>query len=194
MKKFILFLIPILLLVGCAKKPAQVAEPVVVVEPEPVVVLPKFPLTTKLISEHSLSSEDICSLQFYTSHDIMLHRKIPASSSTIINGALVVNKNDKILSIAIEKGTPGVAVKAEDNYVVVKFNDDVKLTFMHSNKKKDLFLLTANRWNNGVGTLLVNDKEYQAVGSSGQAYLMMNRDDVDNSDSNATIVEGTLLY
>lgn len=190
MKKFILVLIPIFLLVGCAKKPA----PVVVVEPEPVVVLPKFPFSTKMIKEHSLSSQDICSLQFYTSHDIELQRKIPASSSIITNGALVVNKNDKTLSIIIKKGTPGVAIAAEDNYVVVKFNENVKLTFMHTDKKKDLFLLTANKWNKGIGSLMVDSKEYQAVGTSGQAYLMMNRNDIDNSDSNATVCEGYLLY
>ena len=190
MKNFILFLLPVFLFVSCAKRPVPV-----VVEPEPVViVLPKFPLTVKMIREHSLSSADICSLQFYTSHDIRLQRKIPALSSTITNGALVVSKNDKVLSIVIEKGTPGVAIKAEDNYIVVKFNDEINLTFMNSEKKKDLFLLTANKWNKGKGTLLVNGKEYQAVGSSGQAYIMMNRNDIDNSDSNATVVEGSLLY
>lgn len=190
MKNFILFLLPVFLFVSCAKRPVPV-----VVEPEPVViVLPKFPLTVKMIREHSLSSADICSLQFYTSHDIELQRKIPASSSIITNGALVVNKNDKTLSIFIEKGTPGVAIKAEDNYIIVKFNEQINLTFMNSAKKKDLFLLTANKWNKGKGTLLVNGSEYQAVGSSGQAYIMMNRNDIDNSDSNATVVEGALLY
>ena len=192
MKNFILFLLPVFLFVSCAKQPVPV-----VVEPEPepvIIVLPKFPLTVKMIREHSLSSADICSLQFYTSHDIELQRKIPALSSTITNGSLVVSKNDKILSIVIEKGTPGVAIKAEDNYIVVKFNEEIELTFMHSYKKKDLYLLSANKWNKGKGILLVNSKEYQAVGESGQAHLMVNRTDVDNSDSNRTVVKGSLLY
>ena len=190
MKNLVLFLVPLFLLVGCVKEPA----PIVVVEPEPVVVLEKFPFTSKMIREHSLSSLDICNLQFYTSHDIELQRKIPASSSIITNGTLVVNKNDKILSIFIKKGTPCVAIKAENNYIVVKFNDELKLTFMHSFKKKDLFLLTANKWNKGKGILQVNGEEYQAIGASGQAHLVMNKTNVDNTDANATLVEGSLLH
>ena len=189
MKKIVSFLVPLFLLVGCAKEPTPV-----VVEAEPVVVLDKFAFSTKMINKYSLSSVDICSLQFYISHDIELKRKIPASSSTITNGTLVINKNDKILSILIKKGTPAVATKAEENYIVVKFSEDIELTFMHSAKKKDLFLLTANKWSKGKGNLMLNGSEYQATGKSGLSHLLMNKTDVDNSNINATIVEGSLLY
>ncbi len=197
MRYFALFLVPALFFVGCGEEPQPDVVPVVVSEvvpePEPVVVLPKLPLTMKMIHALNLSSQDICNLQLYTSHDIELQRKIPASSSSIDNGVLVVNNEDKILRMVIKKGTPCIAIEAEDNYIVVKFSENFTLTFMYTRGKKDLFLLTANKWKNGKGSLVINEKEYEAVGTSGQAYLMLSKKDMDNSDEKETIIEGSFI-
>ena len=201
MKYLVLFLFPALLFVGCASKPEPVPEQEAVVEivveptpePKPVVVLPKSPLSTKIIRMHNLSSEDICNLQLYISHDIELQKKVPAHTSSISDGTLVVSKEDKIKKILIKKDTPCIAIKAEGDLVVVKFNDTFELTFMHSKNKKDLFFLSANKWKKGVGSLMIGDELYQAVGKSGQAYLKMNQTDVDNTDQNATVIEGSIL-
>ena len=201
MKYLFLALITTIFFAGCGQEPIPEPEPIAVieptpipvVEPEPKVVLPKSPLSMALINKYSLSSLDICDLQLYISNDIELQRKIPAFTSEIKNGTLVVNKQDKVLSIVIKKGTPCIAIEAEQNYIKVKFSEELELTFMHSKTKKDLFLLTANKWVDSKGTLLVKGKEYQAIGTSGQAYLMMNLTDVDNTDQNATVVEGSLV-
>lgn len=199
MKYLLLCLLPIFIFMGCAKEPEPIPEPVVEMvieptpEPEPVVVLPKSPFSTKLIKMFSLSSSEICDLQFYVSHDIELQKNIPAQTSSISNGTLVVNKQDKIKKILIKKDTPCIAIKAEGDVIVVKFNDTLELTFMHSSNKKDLFFLSANKWEKGVGSLMVGDELYEAVGTSGQAYLKINQRDVDNSDENATVIEGSML-
>ena len=194
MKLFILLLAPMLFFVGCQNEPIPEPIPVVVeVIPEPVVVLEKFPFTMKMIHKYSLSSLDICKLQLYISHDIQLQRKIPASSSTIDNGSLVVNKEDKIDTILIKKDTPCVAIEAENNYIVVKFNENVQLSFMYTPGKKDLFLLSANKWKDGKGSLVINEKEYQAVGTSGQSHLLFNKIDIDNSANDAKVLEGSTL-
>jgi len=160
---------------------------------EPVVVLPKSPFSTKIIKMHNLSPLEICDLQFYISNDIELQKTIPAHTSTIDNGTLVVSKQDKIKKILIKKDTPCIAIKAEGDIIVVKFNDTFELTFMHSKGKKDLFFLSANKWEKGIGSLMVGDKLYQAVGDSGKTYLKINQIDVDNTDQNTTVIEGSTL-
>lgn len=194
MKFYFLFLLPVLFFVACGEEPTP--EPVAVVEvmPEPTpepIVLPKFPLSMELIHKHSLSSQEICDLQLYISSDIDLQRKIPASSSNVSNGTLIVSKQDRIHRILIKEGTPCIAIEAEDNYIIVKFSEDFELTFMYTRGKKDLFLLTANKWNDGDGSLVVNGKEYQAVGTSGQAYLMLNKTEIDSTDNNVIVLEGS---
>ena len=202
MKYLVLYLVPIFLFLGCVgpkpvEKPTAIKTPQAEVpEPKPVpepIVLPKTPFSSKMIKMFQLSSDDICDLQFYTSHDIELQKRIPAQTSSISNGTLVVNKQDKIKKIIIKKDTPCIAIKAEDNLIVVKFNNTLELTFMHSPGKKDLFFLSAQKWKKGVGSIMIDDDIYQAVGTSGQAYLQINKTDVDNSDQNATVIEGEIL-
>jgi len=195
MKYLTFFILSTLLIVGCASKPKlePVAQIVVETPPEPVVVLPKSPFSTKIIKMHNLSPLEICDLQFYISNDIELQKTIPAHTSTIDNGTLVVSKQDKIKKILIKKDTPCIAIKAEGDIIVVKFNDTFELTFMHSKGKKDLFFLSANKWEKGIGSLMVGDKLYQAVGDSGKTYLKINQIDVDNTDQNTTVIEGSTL-
>jgi len=198
MKYLALFLLPALLFIGCSSKPEPVTisvpkEMIVEPIPESIVVLPKSPFSTKIIVMHNLSPLEICDLQFYISHDIELQKTTPEYTSSISDGTLVVNKQDKIKKILIKKDTPCIAIKAEDNLIVVKFNDTFELTFMHSKNKKDLFFLSANKWKKGVGSLMVGDELYEAVGSSGKAYLKINQIDVDNTDQNATVIEGSIL-
>ena len=64
---------------------------------------------------------------------------------------------------------------------------------MHSPGKKDLFFLSAQKWEKGVGSVMIHDEMYEAVGTSGQAYLKINKTDVDNSDQNATVIEGSTI-
>jgi len=197
MKNLVYLLVTLIVFIGCSPEPEPVekivVEQVAAPEPKPVVVLPKFALTSKLISKYGLSPEQICDLQLYTSNDIKLKRKVPAETSTITKGTLVVNKQDKNFTIIIKKGTPCIAIKVEGDIILVKFSEDLQLNFMHSAKKKDLFLLTANKWQDAKGTLFVNGKEYQAIGTSGQTYLMLNKTDVDNSNEDANIIEGISL-
>ena len=198
MKYLAVILLPVFLFLGCVgPEPKPVAEPVAVAippapEPEPM-VLPKTPFTSKMIQMFQLSSAEICDLQFYISHDIELQKRVPAQTSSISNGTLMVNIQDKIKKIIIKKDTPCIAIKAEDNLIVVKFNNTLELIFMHSPTKKDLFFLSAQKWEKGVGSIMIEDKMYQAVGTSGQAYLQINKTDVDNSDQNATVIEGEIL-
>lgn len=187
MKFFILSLFVGILFVGCGKEP----KPEVVVEVKEV--LPKIALSMGIIHKHSLSSLDICSLQLYISHDIVLQRKIPASSSRIDNGVLVVNKEDVVHTIVIKKGTPCIAIKAENNRIVVKFDETLELTFMYTRGKKDLFLLTANKWSDSKGKLEINNEEYEAIQTSGQAYLMLNKIDKDDSNNHQRLIKGSLI-
>ena len=196
MKYLSLFLFIALLFVGCGPKPKPVVIEPVVVEPvvvEPVVVLEKFAFTKSMIREHNLTSEQISNLQFYISNDIELQKTVPEQIANVSNGTLVVNKQDKIKTVLIKADTPCIATQADEHKIVVKFKENFELTFMNSGNRKDLFLLSALKWNNGVGELLVDGEIYQAIGKSGQAYLKIAKTNVDNTDKNSLTIDGELL-
>jgi hypothetical protein len=193
MKTILIFALCIGLYTGCAKK---------VKEPEPIVVAPVivekinyFPFMTEMINQYNLEESDLFGLQFYTSNDIILKKKSKKLDSKVAEGALVVKNDIHSDEIIIKALTLCTLVKLEKNTIQVRFEDEnYKLTFKNSTQDDiDKYYLSADSWNNKKGLLRTNNALYEAIGTSGEAYLMINLKMSDYVKKNRKVLEGRSL-
>lgn len=190
MKYYLIPIFAMFFLIGCAPKPVVQME----VEIEEEVLL--HPLSSKLMKEYGLSYESLYRVQFYTSHDIVLYRTTSINKAKILDGKLVADKSVKTSEIIIKAGTPCVLKRNINNRLLVSFNDNYELVFTNPrrcSKDEGLFLLSANKWCNNIGTIKINGITYQAIGSSFESYLMINKEELDNSSSRSLVLDGKTL-
>ena len=190
MKKILIFALCLSLFAGCSKK---------VQEPEPIVVAPVikekinyFPFMSETINKYSLTESDLLALQFYISNDIILKKKSNKLNSKIAEGALVINNDINSDEVIIEALTLCTLVKIEENTIQVRFEDEnYTLTFKNSTQDKmDKYYLSADSWQDKKGFLRTNNALYEAIGTSGDAYLMINLKISDYVKNNKSVLQG----
>ncbi|MFT7005037.1 MAG: hypothetical protein ACJAWW_002406 [Sulfurimonas sp.] len=190
MKKILIFALCVGLFTGCAKK---------VQEPKPIVYVPVvkekinyFPFMSEMISQYNLDESDLLGLQFYISNDIILKKKSKKLDSKIAEGALIIKNDINSDEVVIKALTLCTLVKLEKNTIQVRFEDEnYKLTFKNSVQDNiDKYFLSADSWHNKKGLLRTNNALYEAIGTSGEAYLMINLKMSDYVKNHKEILEG----
>jgi len=190
MKYYAVFIFSIIFLVGCAsKEEVQVQAPI---EEEVV----HQPYSLKLMKELNLTDEFIYKLQFYTSHDIVLYRSVPKKNSKIVDGKLIIEKGEDRSEIVIKAGTPCVVEDRIGNRLLVSFEGNYELIFSNPRNKSNqdgLFLFSATKWKNDIGIITMNGLSYQAIGTSAKSYLMIDKEELDDSSNQSLVLEGKMV-
>ena len=95
------------------------------------------PFTQDIYSDLNLNSDEIKSVQFYLSQDIVLYKSINTDDATVENGKIKLKERHKSDEIVIKSGTPGVILfMPKENRFAVSFeNDDDKFLIFGPNKR-----------------------------------------------------------
>ncbi|NNC95875.1 MAG: hypothetical protein HKN92_09960 [Chitinophagales bacterium] len=144
-----------------------------------------IPYTKQLQIENDWNRADVQRIQFYTSEDIILQRKLVDGKIKIESGKIKVVDGKKVEEVVIKKGTPGIAVYFPDeDRVGISFEiDDAHfLTFGPNPKKGEQFFLFASEWNNRVGRVTYNDVAYYTSPESSTAHLLVNLKEIRDWD------------
>lgn len=185
--KYILLIVMSLLFISCAKEPV-VVEPIVVEKTE------HSDFIVKMISEYSLGQSDLQKIQFYTSHDIVLHKQTSKDTVSVYQGTLHLEKASESDEIVINAGTPCLFLKGNDNVITVEFDNNITLNFAspcaNSCAKTEKYYLAADSWVDDIGTLSVHGEVYKALGVSGKSYLMIDKKSLENNQRNRIVLKG----
>lgn len=151
------------------------------------------PFTDAMKQEHGWTKEQLKSLQFYLSHDIILRRELTGGSSQIIQGKIKTVDGRKVDEILVRAGTPGILTDMpKENKMLVSFEvgDDHYLSFGVNPSKGDKYVLLAAEWNNGMGKIHYSGEEYYTDPDSKFAYLMVDQRKINNSQLKEHVAKG----
>jgi hypothetical protein len=151
------------------------------------------PYTDAMKNKYNWSNEQIKRIQFYVSHDIILHRELSEGSTEIVQGKIKTINGKKVEEILIRAATPGVLVeipKQEKMLVSFEMGDDHYLSFGVNPNVGDKYVLLATDWNNGMGKIHYSDKEYYTSPDSKYAFLLVDLRRIQKMDVSQHVAKG----
>ncbi len=133
--------------------------------------------TQDLYAENQWNENELRSIQFYVSQDIVLYRTASGGSSTIEDGKIEIKSRRKVDEIKIKRGTPGTVVflPEEDKYGVSFDDSGAFLIFGPGKNTRGRYTLKAKKWrvNRRGGIITYNGEEYYTDSDSAYAALMV---------------------
>lgn len=111
-------------------------------------------MTKSAIDKYKISDEDMMSLQFYATSDVVLNRYEPSTTEkSTEKGALSVSSGQQIEQVIISRGTKGKCVQImEEGKLVISFEpDDSKFLFFGKKATSEALFLQALEWKDGRG-------------------------------------------
>ena len=157
---------------------------------------PRIPFTQAIKEQYKLDENDLKSIQFFTSGDIVLTRgeRITNEKGTQ-EGTLIVKGGKELEEVVIRAGTPGVIEKVVDeNKVAVSFESDGSfLIFGDASNNKDRYSLLAAKWNNNRGKLKYGDQTYFTSTQCANVYLMFKMKRLNQLKKKERIAKGRKL-
>ena len=191
--KYVFLIVLSLLFVSCAQKPTpKIADPVVTEK------LEHSDFMSNMIKEYSLTQENLQEIQFYTSHDITLHKQTQVNSISIsTEGTLLVDKTSNSNEIIIKASTPCRFVKGDKALISVAFDNNMTLNFVNPCAKgcstNSRYYLAAQKWDDKVGTLSIKGEDYKVLGVSADTYLTINKKSLENHKRESVVLKGLLV-
>lgn len=152
-----------------------------------------IPYTDSLKTQYNWNNEQVKKLQFYVSHDIVLHHELSNGSTDIVNGKIKTIKGKKVDEIIIRAGTPGVLTQIpKENKMLVSFeiSDEHYLSFGVNPSASNKYVLLASDWNKGVGNVHYAGQEYYAASDSKYAFLMVDQRKIQQLEVKQRVAKG----
>ena len=147
------------------------------------------PLTQRVITENNLTAEQVRKTTILHLRNVVLQNKTSKEEQSIAEGKIVVTDDKSIEQVVIKRKTPGIAIDySTDGKIVASFEDvDSKnLAFKPNPKRGNRYYLFANAWNNGIGQITYDGREYYSSPESGGVYLMIDLKKVNDFKNKAT--------
>lgn len=141
------------------------------------------PFTQEIYSDLNLDNEEIKSVQFYLSQDIVLYKDIATDEARIEDGKIKLKERHKSSEIVIKSGTPGVVIflPKENRFAVSFENDDKKfLVFGPNQRNHDRYTLLGREWGNQFGKVTYGGEVYTTSLHNSMAALMVNVNKIQN--------------
>jgi len=136
------------------------------------------PFTQDMYSDLNLATEEIKSVQFYLSQDIVLYKDVNTDEARVENGRIKLKERHKSEQVIIRSGTPGVVIfMPKQNRFAVSFeNDDDKfLIFGPNERQNERYTLLGKDWSrDGFGKVTYGGQEYTTSTRNAMASLMVN--------------------
>lgn len=154
------------------------------------------PLTENYVATNKWGEKELKRIQFYLSHDLVLQRKFVSGSTQIASGSIKTVDGEQVEEIVIPKGTPGVLEyypNDKKGRVGISFEEGGKeryLMFAPNGQRGGRYYLLASSWNNGIGKVNYDGKEYYTSRSGNIAFLMVNMKKIRKLELNKRIAKG----
>ena len=129
-----------------------------------------------IYDDYNWSPEELKSIQFYLSEDIVLWRKISDKDTKIEDGKVRIVDDRKVEEVIIKKNTPGViAFVPKRNSFAVSFDNKNSnyLMFGPNPKNIDRYVLLAKDWDRRKGKVSYGDQIYETRSESALAALLI---------------------
>jgi hypothetical protein len=151
------------------------------------------PYTDSMKKKYGWNEDQIKRIQFYVSHDIVLHRELTKGSTEIVQGKIKTIHGSKVDEIIIPTGTKGVVTEIpRENKLLVSFElgDDHYLSFGVNPNASDKYVLLATDWKNEMGKVHYAGNEYYTTPDSKYAYLLIDLRKIENSELRQRVAKG----
>jgi hypothetical protein len=151
------------------------------------------PYTDAMKKKYGWNEEQIKRIQFYVSHDIVLHRELTKGSTEIVQGKIKTIHGSKVDEIIIPSGTKGVVTEIpKENKLLVSFEigDDHYLSFGVNPNASDKYVLLATDWKNEMGKVHYAGYEYYTDPDSKYAFLLIDLRKIENSELHQRVAKG----
>ncbi len=150
--------------------------------------------TKRLYEEEKWTAEDVETIQFYLSKDIILTRALGGDETKIYDGKISVINGRSVERIILRAGTPGVLVHmpAEDRFAISfeQSDDEAYLMFGPSADRDYRYVLLAQEWDRHMGKVHYKDKLYTVDAESAFSSLMIDLKKEGQSNFSARRVGG----
>jgi hypothetical protein len=140
-----------------------------------------IPFSHGLRQTYGLTADDLVNLQYYLAAPIVLYRSDATADSRVSGGKLVTRGDSTVEEIEVDKGTPGIAVDAGDDWIAVSFEQGGNtLPFSSDDERRaewrGIYSLAGSGWKNGDGIVEYGGQRYSALAGSGYAYLLIDKE------------------
>jgi hypothetical protein len=164
----------------------------------------RLPFSDSLIGDYGLTEMHKRRLQYYTSDAIHLAQAASNNLRGIGEGRLIERGNTSINNVEIPAGTPGVVVGSGPNWLAVSFEPNSHLYFVSNQaqvnspywrdrRDGDRYYLYAPDWDGRAGTVRLGNIDYQAVDSSIDTFLLVDREALYSTESRSGSLSGRWL-
>ena len=132
------------------------------------------PYSTTVHRQANLGPDVLQQIQFYVSDDIVLHRQLRGTETSVSGGVLRTVNGREVEEVRIPSGTPGLVVGMEGTVLLVSFDSDGSyLRFGPNQGAGGKYTLMAADWDGRNGKVAYGGSDYQAVGTSHYAHLLL---------------------
>ncbi len=133
--------------------------------------------TSDMQREAGWNQSDLERIQFYTSEDIILFRRLKQEDSRITDGKIRIVDGSEVEEFIIEKGTPGVVIGMPgDNRLAVSFEEGVNsryLVFGPGQSSNGRYVLLAKDWSRSYGKINYGHQIFETTTASAYAALLV---------------------
>ncbi len=158
---------------------------------------PEVPFTQAVRQEYKLTVDELESLQFYTSSDIILQRAATdIKEKATTDGTLNVRNRSTVQEVVIPAGTPCVVHKVIDGErMAISFGDGPKsyLVFGATRNRDGFYTLQALEWDRGRGKIVFDDITYRTQPGADQVYLLFKMKGIRAFEREQKVVRGQRL-
>ncbi len=152
------------------------------------------PYTDAVKKKYNLDEAKLKKVQFYVSHDIVLHQELSNGvQSTVSKGKIKTINGHKVDEVIIPVVTKGVLVEMPtDKKLLVSYesSDDYYLSFGEDLARDGKFVLLASNWKNESGEVHYNGQIYYTTPDSRYAYLLIDVRHLDDSEHHQRKAKG----
>ena len=157
----------------------------------------KISYTRDVLKRYHLTESEIDKLQYYLMNDVIIfNASKDASSTSLVDGEIVVNEEQSTDKIIFRSGTKGILEKSiSENKIAIRYeNGEGKTLIFGSSSMKGRYSLQAEKWNpNGQGQITYGGEKYVTSKYCKNAYIQIKlRRNSDKSNSQR-VVKGKKL-
>jgi hypothetical protein len=155
----------------------------------------KVPLTNELKEEYDLNEKNMKKVQFFTSQTIILEKsKTSGTQGTSQDGTLISSKSKEQDRVIIPANTKCIFESAGANEeLVVRFEVGVGKTLkfgVRAAQATGKYYLIADWKMNQGGEMLYGNEKFSTAATSGNAYLMVKKKNLNKTKRKDRIVKG----
>lgn len=153
----------------------------------------RVPFTQQLRDQYKLNVEELKSIQFYTSNNLVLRRAETESKKETSGGELTISKDRVLEEIVIKAGTPCVIKDVVDgSRVTVTFEDggNKYLVFGSIRNRDGYYTLQALDWTQGKGKVNYGEQLYITSEGSRDIFLVLKMKSLNQFKVDQKVIKG----